>query len=297
MQKQILPLNPYHAAYIEQGTGFPVIFLHGFLGEGSCWLPVMANLPEHRCLALDLLGFGESSQPELRYNIWHQVEFLQQFITALDLENFWLVGHSYGGWTAAAYAIACTTGHTGLPQQQKPLLPPHNALNGLMLVAPAGIRDDKFVGRYAHLRPLLWETPWIDWGLKTIAPIGRLIGQQDAFAEIMRVRRELLAQPVAKSFLRDRLRPEDAIDTVERDLQQIQVPTLIVAAQQDETIPLWHTQAYEEGIPDARRVVLDDADHGLLQTHHAFIARQIDLLCLGKATSNLQSLDDQSHTH
>lgn len=278
MQKQILQLDLYYAAYLERGTGFPVIFLHGFLGEGSCWLPVMEHLPKHHCIALDLLGFGESSKPELRYNIWHQVEFLQQFITALGLERFWLVGHSYGGWTAAAYAIACTTGHTGLPQQQKALLPPRNALNGLMLIAPAGIRDDLFVGRYAHLRPLLWETPWIDWGLKAIAPISRLMGQQDAFAEIVTVREALLAQPVAKSFLRDRLRPEDAIDTVERDLQQIQVPTLVIAAQQDETIPLWHTQTYAEGIPDAKRMVLEDADHGLLQTHHVFIAQQIDLL-------------------
>ncbi len=278
MSKQTLKLDPYHAAYLEQGKGFPIIFLHGFLGEGSCWLSVMAHLPEHRCIALDLLGFGESSKPELRYNIWHQVEFLQQFVAALGLERFWLVGHSYGGWTASAYAIACTKGHTGLPHEQKALLPPHNALNGLMLVAPAGIRDDKFVGRYAHLRPLLWETPWIDWGLKTIAPISRLIGQQDAFSEIMRVRRELLAQPVAKSFLRDRLRPEDAIDTVERDLQHIQVPTVVIAAQQDETIPFWHTQTYAEGILGAKHIVLEDAEHGLLQTHHIFIAQQIDRL-------------------
>jgi pimeloyl-ACP methyl ester carboxylesterase len=275
MQKQILQLDLSYAAYLEQGTGFPVIFLHGFLGEGSCWLPVIENLPEYRCIALDLLGFGESSKPELRYNIWHQVEFLQQFITGLGLERFYLVGHSYGGWTAAAYAIACTTGKTGLPQQQKLLLPPHNALNGLMLVAPAGIRDDSFVGRYAHLRPLLWETPWIDWGLKAIAPISQVMGQQDAFAEIVTVREALLAQPVAKSFLRDRLRPEDAIDTVERDLQQIQVPSVVIAAQQDETIPLWHTQVYAEGILGAKRIVLEDAEHGLLQTHHAFIAQQI----------------------
>jgi pimeloyl-ACP methyl ester carboxylesterase len=275
MSKQTLQLDSYHAAYLDQGTGFPIIFLHGFLGEGSCWLSVMAHLPEHRCIALDLLGFGESSKPELRYNIWHQVEFLQQFVMALGLERFWLVGHSYGGWTAAAYAIACTKGYTGLPHEQKALLPPHNALNRLMLVAPAGIRDDSFVGRYAHLRPLLWETPWIDWGLKAIAPISRWMGQKEAFAEIATVREALLAQPVAKSFLRDRLRPEDAIDTVEQDLQRIQVPTLIIAAQQDETIPLWHTQTYAEGIPGAQRIVLEDADHGLLQTHPALIAQQI----------------------
>jgi pimeloyl-ACP methyl ester carboxylesterase len=52
----------------------------------------------------------------------------------------------------------------------------------------------------------------------------------------------------------------------------------VIVAQQDETIPLWHTQVYEEGILGAKRIVLEDADHGLLQTHPAFIARQIDRL-------------------
>ncbi len=266
MQKQILPLSPYSAAYLEQGVGPPIVFLHGFLGDSSAWLPIMDCLPDYRCIALDLLGFGSSAKPELRYDIWHQVEFVQQCIAALEIEKFWLVGHSYGGWTAAAYAIACTTGSLGLPQHQREMPPPLNALAGLGLIAPAGIRDDQFVGRYAHLRPLLWETPWVDWGLKAIGPLSRWLGQQQAFEQMMQVRQALLAQPVAKSFLRDRLRPEDAVDTLEKDLQDIKVPTLIIAAEKDDTIPLWHCQTYVEGIPQAQIHLLPEADHGLLQT-------------------------------
>lgn len=273
MQKQRLPLKPYNAAYLEQGTGggIPIVFLHGFLGDGSNWLPVMAHLPNHRCIALDLLGFGESAKPELRYNVWHQVEFVQQCIAALGLEHFYLVGHSYGGWTAAAYAIACTTGKLGLPEREMP--PPLNALAGLALIAPAGIRDDQFVGRYNHLRPLLWESPWVDLGLKAIAPMSRWLGQQQPFEEIMRVRQALLAQPVAKSFLRDRLRPGDAVDTVEQDLNYITVPTLVIAAEKDDTIPLWHCQTYASGISQAQMHVFPQADHGLLQTEGAVIAQ------------------------
>lgn len=278
MQKQILSLNAYQAAYLDQGSGRPIIFLHGFLGESSVWLPVMAHLTHHRCIALDLLGFGESSKPELRYTIWHQVEFVHQFVAALGLETFWLVGHSYGGWTAAAYAIACTTGKIGLPHQQRDLLLPQDALAGLGLIAPAGIRDDQFVGRYAHLRPMLWETPWVDWGLRAIAPLSQWLGQRQAFEQIMQVRQALLAQPVAKSFLRDRLRPEDAVDTVEKDLRDIKVPTLIIAAGKDDTIPLWHCQAYADGIPQAKMHLFPEADHGLLQTDGAAIAQVLSQL-------------------
>ncbi len=272
MQKQRLPLKPYNAAYLEQGTdgGIPIVFLHGFLGDGSNWLPVMEHLPNHRCIALDLLGFSESAKPDLRYNVWHQVEFVQQCLAALELKKFYLVGHSYGGWTAAAYAIACTTGKLGLPEREMP--PPLNALAGLALVAPAGIRDDQFVGRYNHLRPLLWESPWVDLGLKAIAPVSRWLGQQQPFEEIMRVRQALLAQPVAKSFLRDRLRADDAVDTVEQDLNHIQIPTLVIAAAKDDTIPLWHCQTYASGISQAQMHVFPEADHGLLQTEGAAIA-------------------------
>jgi pimeloyl-ACP methyl ester carboxylesterase len=276
MEKQTLALNPYQAAYLEQGSGLsPIVCLHGFLGDGQAWLPVMTYMPDTRCIALDLLGFGSSSKPALRYTIWHQVEFLHQFVTTLGLSQFWLMGHSYGGWTAAAYAIACATGQFGLPQAQQPLIPPLSNLAGIILIAPAGIRDDQFVGRYAHLRPLLWESAWIDWSLRTLSPLCRWVGQQDTFQQMVQFRKELRQQPVAKSFLRDRLRPEDAVDTVEQHIHCIAIPTLVIAAAQDETIPLWHCQTYAEHILNAQLLLLSDADHGLLQTHPQVIAQNV----------------------
>ncbi|NJN02217.1 MAG: alpha/beta hydrolase, partial [Leptolyngbyaceae cyanobacterium RM1_1_2] len=145
----------------------------------------------------------------------------------------------------------------------------------LTLIAPAGIRDDSFVGRYSHLRPMLWETPLVDWALKAIAPLARLLNQQAAFEQIYQVRTELLKQPVAKSFLVDRLTPADAIDTVEQHLSAIAVPAQIIAAGLDSTIPLWHCQTYAEGIAGARLTVLPQAEHDLIQTHSDAIAELI----------------------
>jgi pimeloyl-ACP methyl ester carboxylesterase len=276
MLRQHLALTPYPAAYLEQGEGPIIVFLHGFLGEASNWLPIMAHLPDFRCIAIDLLGFGESAKPDLRYTVWHQVEFVQQVISTLELEQFWLVGHSYGGWTITAYAIACATGQLGLPGQQR-IFQPSQKLLGLGLVAPAGIRDDAFVGRYNHMRPLLWETAWVDRVLRLIQPISKIVGQEKTFAEIYQVRQALRQQPVAKSFLRDRLRPEDAIDTVETQLDLIHLPTLVVAAAQDTTIPLWHCKTYATGIARANYHLLEDAAHDLIQTHAQEITQQLRL--------------------
>jgi pimeloyl-ACP methyl ester carboxylesterase len=277
MTRQFVQLDEYQAAYQSIGSGPVMIFLHGFFGNGDNWQAITADLAaDHHCIALDLLGFGESSKPTLKYTIWDQIEFLQQFIAALALENVQLVGHSYGGWLAAAYTIAATgigwdTAKTQWIEQQ----PCFSLPQQLTLIAPAGIRDDSFVGRYNYMKPLLWETPIVDAVMTAIRPIARICGQAKAFAQIDQARIALRAQPVAKSFIVDRLRPEDAIDTVERWLSAITIPTMVIAGANDGTIPLWHCQTYGQGIPQAQLAILDPADHDLIQTHHQAISQRI----------------------
>jgi pimeloyl-ACP methyl ester carboxylesterase len=278
--RQFVQLGEYQAAYQSIGSGPPLIFLHGFLGNGDNWQKLWPDLAaDYQCIALDLLGFGESSKPALKYTIWHQIEFLQQFIAALQLENFHLVGHSYGGWLTAAYTIAATgvgwdaaKTQWECPASRPHRLPPPQTIT---LIAPAGIRDDSFVGRYNYMKPLLWETPIVDWVMAMIRPIARRFGPATAFEQIDLARTALRAQPVAKSFIVDRLRPEDAIDTVERWLSHITIPTLVIAGTQDTTIPLWHCETYGREVVGARLEIFSDADHDLIQTHHGAIAQQI----------------------
>ncbi|WP_019500732.1 alpha/beta fold hydrolase [Pseudanabaena sp. PCC 6802] len=279
MHKQKIALREYTAAYLEQGEGQPIVFLHGFLGEASAWEPVVQQLSgQFHCIALDLLGFGESSKPKLKYTIWHQVEFLREFIAAMQLKEFYLAGHSYGGWTASAYAIAGSD-----TDDDASNMAANSYLKSMFLIAPAGIRDDSFVGRYNHLKPLLWETKLVDVALALIAPIATLIGKRKQFQTVKYARRELVDQPVAKTFLFDRLRPEDAIDTVEKDIHRINIPTLVIAGELDDTIPLWHCQTYADKIPRARLEILAGADHALISTHAEAIAQAI-------ATTNRSTL-------
>ena len=273
VQKSTIQLSQYEAAYIDlkppdewAAQGSPVLlFLHGFLGESSLWQSLMERLPNpYRCIALDLLGFGGSSKPKLKYTIWHQTAFLSEFIDALQLQNVILIGHSYGGWTSAAFAI-----------EQANMA--SSVITNLVLIAPAGIRDDSFVGRYNYMRPVLWETPVIDWVLSGLKPLAKVTGQQKTYEQVAMARREFGKQPVAKSFIVDRLRPEDAIDTVEKDIHKISVPTLVIAGAQDTTIPLWHCETYGQGVSGAQFEVLPEADHDLIRTDCDSIAHLIKI--------------------
>jgi pimeloyl-ACP methyl ester carboxylesterase len=252
-QTQLLTLDflpdhaPQPAAYLDRGAGPTVLMLHGFMGSASCWLPLIDRLQSHvRCVALDLMGFGDSTKPAIRYDVAREVAFVRQFIRALNLEPCYLLGYSFGGWVSSAYALAYP-----------------DAVTGLMLAAPAGIRDDSFCGRYDYLRPLLWQTPLVDWALTLVKPIAHFTGHQEAIHKIAWIRGELNAQPAARSFLVDRMRPEDAIDTVEKEIHQLRVPTLVITGDRDETIPLWHSETYAREIPTATLVIIPDADHSL----------------------------------
>jgi pimeloyl-ACP methyl ester carboxylesterase len=261
--KQLLSVSVddklYQAAYWEAGTGQPVIFLHGFMGRGECWEPLVQHLQNHyRCICLDMFGFGKSSKPMIRYDIAKLVAFVRAFAEALSLDSHSLVGHSLGGWVSAAYALAYPA-----------------AVDALILLAPAGIRDDSFCGRYDHLRPLLWQTPVVDGALWLLQPLASLTGKQKALNQIRWIRQELNNQPAPRSFLLDRLRPEDAIDTVEQEIQRLKRPTLVITGEQDETIPLWHSQTYASEIADARLVVIPNADHALPQKNAAELAELI----------------------
>lgn len=264
MNKQTIKLSQYTAAYTSIGTGIPVILLHGFFGDAST-LELVANKlsANYCCICLELLGFGDSSKPDIRYLIEHQVDFLQEFLTVKKISKFYLIGYSYGAWMAAAYAVAMSG-----------LSTPH--LAGMVLLAPAGIRDDSFVGRYDHLRPLLlWQTPLVELVLNSIAPFAKLAGKSKSFDTIIEARKAIATQPAARSILIDRLNPEDAVDTVENDIDRITISTLIIAGEIDGTIPLWHSQTYADKIPQASLEIIAGADHDLVQTHVAEVTRSI----------------------
>jgi pimeloyl-ACP methyl ester carboxylesterase len=256
MTKQKIELGEYTAAYTSVGEGVPVILLHGFFGDSSTLELVASKLANNYCcICLELLGFGDSSKPDIRYLIEHQVDFLREFLLVKKISKFYLIGYSYGAWMAAAYAISASDMS-------------NSQLTGMILLAPAGIRDDSFVGRYDHLRPLLlWQTPLVELALNVIAPFAKLAGQSKSFNTIIEARKAIATQPAARSILIDRLNPEDAVDTVENEIDRITVPTLVIAGEIDGTIPLWHSQTYAEKIPQASLIIIDGADHDLVQTH------------------------------
>jgi pimeloyl-ACP methyl ester carboxylesterase len=93
--------------YWGAGEGDPIVLVHGFSGSAPFeWAPVFPGLARrNRVIALQVIGFAPSEQPEIAYTTEALVRHLGGFMRALKLENVTLVGESFGGWHVAAYAV------------------------------------------------------------------------------------------------------------------------------------------------------------------------------------------------
>ncbi len=95
-----------NVAVRAQGTGAPVVLLHGVGLQSAAWQPQIAALaPDHHVLALDLPGHGMSAGLGRGARLPDFVDWLRRALDALQLGPVNLVGHSLGALIAAGYAI------------------------------------------------------------------------------------------------------------------------------------------------------------------------------------------------
>ena len=93
--------------YVEQGGGDPILLLHGNPTSSYLWRNVIPHLSgQGRCIALDLIGMGQSDQPDIDYRVATHAEYVAAFIEALGLRNLRLVLHDWGGYMGMNYAAA-----------------------------------------------------------------------------------------------------------------------------------------------------------------------------------------------
>lgn len=106
-EKKDIQLSDHHWTYLEAGEpGQPVVLLlHGFGGDKDNWTRMVQKLDGYHVYAPDLPGHGDSSFDEKQYYGFDvQSLRLAEFVDALHLNKFHLVGNSMGGAIAALYA-------------------------------------------------------------------------------------------------------------------------------------------------------------------------------------------------
>lgn len=103
-----VPGGPVWYEIMGEGSGIPLVVLHGGPGGTSCSLQVMRPLGDERpVVRYDQLGSGRSGRPD-DPDLWQRDRFVRELDALreeLGLEQIHLLGHSWGGALAAYYVL------------------------------------------------------------------------------------------------------------------------------------------------------------------------------------------------
>ena len=217
---------------LETGSGDPVLVLHGWGGRIESMSPVLRCLSEaFRVIAIDLPGFGDSSQP---VDVWGTPEYARHVGDVMDellIDRAHFVGHSFGA-KVALYLAAWRPGYVGKLVVQ--------GSSGLLSAPTARVRLKRIASRG-----------------------GRLVGRLGRSGE--RVKRSLYRRIQSRDYEEaGPLRPI-LVKVVNEDLApllpSVQSSTLLVWGTQDDAVPLAHGRRMESLLPDAGLIPFEGAGH------------------------------------
>ena len=121
----------------REGSGPPVVFLHGFPLSGRTWDKVVLHLRDRfTCYTPDLIGLGQShSAAGDDYSSQGQARALQGMLRELGVDSYALVGNDTGGWIARELALIdgqrvsrLVLTNTEIPLHRPPWIPMYQAL-------------------------------------------------------------------------------------------------------------------------------------------------------------------------
>ena len=235
--------------YVDEGSGFPVLMIHGFGGaytNFSKLSDLMKN--DYRVIRIDLPGFGLSDFPPVKEGenyLGDYAEYISFILDTLHLDSVYVIGNSMGGAVTWMSAV-------NHPEKVKKIV----------LLDPAGYDSEQIANKLAMFKfksvrnifgkgmPL-----FMSWqGIRTAYYRDNEIKEENVIRNNEFTNREgnithMLNLALSKQF------PDTAL------IQQVHTPTLIVWGTEDEIIPLSHAERFHRDIKGSELALIDSCGH------------------------------------
>lgn len=106
-EDKFIDVDGINIRYRYFGTGVEtLVFIHGLAASLDYWYKLVPDLAKYyKIVTFDLPGHGHSDKPILDYSTQFYLQFLEKFIKYLQIKNFTLIGHSFGGGIALKFTI------------------------------------------------------------------------------------------------------------------------------------------------------------------------------------------------
>jgi len=241
--------------FTERGLGPALLLVHGLMVTGEMFEPVIDHFAtRHHVIVPDLRGHGRSRGLPPPYTAAQLAADLSNLLHHLGIDSTAVLGYSQGGAIAqqlvldypkrcGRLVLACTYAFnmaTFREQLEGRLVP--------ILIRLLGMR------RFARFV--------VSQGAKELAKergdwLGGLMANQDC------------------KLMLSAWRETMAFDS-RRRLAEIGCPTLVVAASNDNAVPIHHAKMLHDGITGSQLVIINGAGHALIWTHSDKFERVVD---------------------
>jgi len=207
------PINGLHLYYEIRGSGEPLLLLHGGLGAGEMFQPILPELSKtHRVIAVDLQGHGHTADIDRPLTMEAMADDVAALLNYLQIAKADVMGYSMGGGVALRLAVR----HPGV-------------VNRVVLVSTAFSRD----GWY----------PEIQAGMSQIGPAAaEPMKQTPIYQMYARTAPRPEDWPVLLTKLGELVRKEYDWS---RDISALKAPSLLVFGDQDAVRPAHAVQFFE----------------------------------------------------
>jgi aminoacrylate hydrolase len=231
--------------YVEShGDGEPLLLVAGLGGLGRFWSHQVASFAQHfRVITHDHRGVGRSGPGPLISNAGEMADDLLRLMDALGIESAHLVGHSTGGAIGQHIALRA-------PER----------LRSLVLSASWAGPTPLFVQTFRTRRDVL-----INCGPLNYLMVGTLLATPawalaKEFTDAQVYLQSRLAQFPGLEIELGRLNAVMSHD-LRHQVERIRIPTLVIAAHDDQLTPPSLSQELADRIPTAHLHLLDRGGH------------------------------------
>jgi pimeloyl-ACP methyl ester carboxylesterase len=243
--------------YLDAGAGPVAVLLHGLGATNASMLPTLVDLArDHRVIAPDLPGFGDSGTPAVEYGPTFFAQWLDAFLDAVGVERAVLVGNSMGGRIAIEASLVAPERVERLvlfaPSLAFKRFREATALVRLLsaqlavvpMVMPRTIVLEAL--RMMFSRPERLRPGWYEAAADEFERVFATVGGRRAFFSA--ARQIYLEEAYGEAGFWDRL-------------PAMRCPALFLWGDRDQLVPWRFGRHVTEALPHVRSIVLEDCGH------------------------------------